>query len=42
MIELSDNRSPLNSTTVYPKCDHTLYSVLIIENKMALWITPLP
>ena len=42
MIELSNKSSSLNSTTIYPKCDHTLYSVLITENKMALWISPLP
>ena len=39
---LVDKSSPLNSTTIYPKYDHTLYSVLITENKMALWISPLP
>ena len=42
MIELSNKSSPLNSTTIYPKCDHTLYSVLITENKMAVFIIPLP
>ena len=42
MIELSDKSSPLNSTTIYPKCNHTLYSVLITENKIAVWISPLP
>ena len=42
MIELPDKSSPLNSATIYPKCDHTLYSVSITENKMALWISPLP
>ena len=33
MIELFDNSSPLNSTTIYPKCDHTLYSILITKTK---------
>jgi hypothetical protein len=26
-------RIPINSTTIYPKCDHTLYSVLITKTK---------
>jgi hypothetical protein len=30
VVQLS---SPFNSTTIYPKCDHTLYSVLIIKTK---------
>jgi hypothetical protein len=42
MIKLSDKSRPLNSTTIYPKCDHTLYSVSITENKMALLISTLP
>ena len=42
MIELSVKSSPLNSTTIYHKCDHTLYSVSITKNKMALWMSPLP
>ena len=42
MIKLFDRSSPLNSKTIYPKCDHNLYSVSITKNKMALWISPLP
>jgi len=41
MIELSDKSSPLNIMTIYPKCDRTLYSVSITENKIALWLSPL-
>ena len=37
MIELSDKSFPLNSTTIYPKCDHTLYSVLITKTKRPYW-----
>ena len=42
MIELSDEISPLNSTTIYPKYDHTLYSVLITKIKILLSNIPLP
>jgi hypothetical protein len=41
MIELSDKSSHLNSMSIYPKCDHTLYSVLITVKEMALLISPL-
>ena len=33
MIKLSDKSSPLNSTTIYPKYDHTLCSVLSPKTK---------
>ena len=30
-------RTPLNSTTIYPKYDHTLYSVLITKIKIPIY-----
>jgi hypothetical protein len=33
-------RDPLNSTAIYPKSDHTLYSVLITKPKP--YLIPLP
>ena len=39
MIELSDKSSLLNSTTIYTKCDHTFYSVLITKKNGPIDIT---